>query len=100
MAQGWTPNFLPGVISNASVKPWDAIEKVTDEDAIATARLLASQEGLLVGISSGGTFAAALAVAKTAPQGSTILAMLPDTAERYLSTALFAGINEGTDTLD
>ena len=73
---------------------------MTDEDAIATAQLLARNEGILAGISAGGTFAAALAVARRAPKGSTILTMLADTAERYLSTALFAGINEGTDTVE
>ncbi len=74
--------------------------KVSDDDAVATARLLASKEGLLVGISGGGSFAAALEVAKTAPKGSTILVMLADTAERYLSTPLFADINEGSDVID
>ena len=60
-------------------------------------RALAKNEGIFCGISSGGTFAAALEVAKTAKSGDVILAMLPDTGERYLSTFLFEGINEGTD---
>ena len=63
-----------------------------------TARALATQEGIFCGISSGGTFAAALAVAKELPAGSVVLAMLPDTGERYLSTFLFEGVNEGSDT--
>ncbi|MGH8276950.1 MAG: cysteine synthase A, partial [Steroidobacteraceae bacterium] len=60
-------------------------------------RALARSEGIFCGISSGGTFAAALRVAAEAPQGSVILAMLPDTGERYLSTVLFEGIAEGGD---
>ena len=70
---------------------------VTDEESIATAKSLAHKEGLFVGISCGATFAAALKVAEKAPQGSVILAMLPDTGERYLSTALFEGVLEGSD---
>ena len=70
---------------------------VTDDESIAASRALASKEGIFCGISSGGTFAAALRVAEKAPAGSVILAMLPDTAERYLSTALFEGIAEGSD---
>ncbi len=92
--QGWTPDFIPAVL-NRSVA--DEIIPVADEDAIKTARALSAQEGIFCGISSGATFVAALKVAQKAPQGSVILAMLPDTAERYLSTALFEGINEGTD---
>jgi len=70
---------------------------VTDVQARDTARELSTKEGIFCGISSGGTFAAALEVAKQAKQGDVILAMLPDTGERYLSTFLFEGINEGTD---
>jgi cysteine synthase A len=92
--QGWTPDFVPAVL-NRSVP--DEIIPVTDEEAIQTARNLASKEGIFVGISSGGTFAAALKVAEKAPQGSVILAMLPDTGERYLSTALFEGIPDASD---
>ena len=68
-----------------------------DVEARDTARDLATKEGIFCGISSGGTFAGALKVAKTAPKGSVILAMLPDTGERYFTTILFEGINEGTD---
>jgi cysteine synthase A len=70
---------------------------VTDQEAVETSRALATREGIFCGISSGGTFAAALKVAAEAPQGTVILAMLPDTAERYLSTVLFEGIPEGSD---
>ncbi|MEO8743518.1 MAG: cysteine synthase A, partial [Lysobacteraceae bacterium] len=72
-------------------------ELIDDLTARDTARALAQQEGIFCGLSSGATFAAALAVAKDAEAGSVILAMLPDTGERYLSTFLFEGINEGTD---
>ena len=92
--QGWTPNLIPSVL-NKSVA--DKIVTVTDVQARDTARELATKEGIFCGISSGGTFAAALEVAKQAKQGDVILAMLPDTGERYLSTFLFEGINEGTD---
>ena len=92
--QGWTPDFVPKVL-NAKVA--DRIVPVSDADAIATARLLATQEGIFCGISSGATFTAALTVARDAAPGSVILAMLPDTGERYLSTALAEGINEGSD---
>jgi cysteine synthase len=70
---------------------------VKDAEAIETARSLARSEGIFCGISSGGTFAAASKVAAEAPAGSVILAMLPDTGERYLSTVLFEGIAEGSD---
>ena len=92
--QGWTPNILPAVLNK---KVADKIVTVTDVQARDTARALATQEGIFCGISSGGTFAAALEVAKTAKTGDVILAMLPDTGERYLSTFLFEGVNEGTD---
>jgi cysteine synthase len=92
--QGWTPDFVPKVLKREVA---DRIVPVTDADAIATARALAQKEGIFCGISSGATFAAALTVARDLPPGSVILAMIPDTGERYLSTALFEGINEGSD---
>ena len=92
--QGWTPDFVPGVLDRDVA---DRIVPVDDVTAIATARRLAAEEGLLVGISAGATVAAALEVAKTADEGSVLLAMLPDTGERYLSTVLFEGVNEGSD---
>ena len=92
--QGWTPDFIPDVL-NPGV--FDELVPVTDERAIEVSRQLASQEGIFSGISSGATLAAALEVAGRAPEGSAILAMLPDTGERYLSTPLFEGVNEGSD---
>jgi cysteine synthase A len=93
--QGWTPNLIPGVLDRGV---YDLNLPVTDEEARDTARALATQEGIFCGISSGGTFAAALQVARThAKPGAVILAMLPDTGERYLSTFLFEGISEGSD---
>ena len=92
--QGWTPDFVPRVL-NRSVP--HEILPVTDDEAIAAARRLSRDEGIFCGISSGGTFAGAMKVAEKAPAGSVILAMLPDTGERYLSTPLFEGIPEGSD---
>ena len=92
--QGWTPDFIPKVL-NREVP--HRIVPVADTEAVETARRLSSQEGIFCGISSGGTFAAALKVATEAPPGSVILAMLPDTGERYLSTLLFEGIADGGD---
>ena len=92
--QGWTPDFIPAVLNRAVA---DRLLTVTDTEAIEGARALAKSEGIFCGISSGATFAAAKKVADEAPAGAVILAMLPDTAERYLSTALFEGIAEGSD---
>jgi cysteine synthase A len=94
MLQGWTPDFVPGVL-NREVP--NEIVLVTDADAIHWARELSTREGIFSGISGGGTVAAAMQVADKAPAGSVLLAMIPDTAERYLSTPLFAGIEEGSD---
>ncbi|MGC8521840.1 MAG: cysteine synthase A [Steroidobacteraceae bacterium] len=93
--QGWTPDFLPAVLDREVAH---RTVPVTDAEAIDASRKLARNEGIFCGISSGGTFAAALKVAAEAPAGSVVLAMLPDTAERYLSTPLFEGIPEGGDT--
>lgn len=92
--QGWTPDFVPEVLDR---KVAHRVQTVTDSEAIESSRSLARTEGIFCGISSGGTFAAALRVAAEAADGSVILAMLPDTAERYLSTPLFEGIAEGSD---
>lgn len=92
--QGWTPDFIPAVL-NRDI--YDLIVPVGDVQSRDTARALAVQEGIFCGISGGGTFAAALEVAKTLEPGSVVLAMIPDTGERYLSTFLFEGINEGSD---
>ena len=92
--QGWTPDFVPSVLDRSV---FDEIVLVGDIESRDTARDLATKEGIFCGLSSGATFAAAKKVAEKAPQGSVILAMLPDTGERYLSTILFEGINEGSD---
>jgi cysteine synthase A len=92
--QGWTPDFVPAVLDRTVA---DRIVLVSDTEAMETARALARNEGIFCGISCGGTFAAALKVAHEAPEGAVILAMLPDTGERYLSTALFADLPEGSD---
>ena len=92
--QGWTPDFIPDVL-DPSV--YDEMVTIDDDTAIATARRLAAEEGIFVGISAGATLAAAMQVAESASDGSVLLAMLPDTGERYLSTPLFEGVNEGSD---
>ena len=73
----------------------DEMVPVPGDEAIATAKALAANEGLLVGISGGGTMCVALEVAKKAPKGTVVLAVLPDTGERYLTTPLFASIDAG-----
>ena len=92
--QGWTPDFVPAVLNREVA---DQILGVGDDESIATSRRLAAEEGIFVGISAGATVAAALKVAADAPKGSVLLAMLPDTGERYFSTPLFEGVNEGSD---
>jgi cysteine synthase A len=93
--QGWTPDFIPYVLQEAiDKKLYDDLIPVAGEDGIAWARKLASQEGILTGVSGGSTFAVSHQIAKTAEPGSVILCMLPDTGERYLSTPLFDGIEE------
>jgi cysteine synthase A len=92
--QGWTPDFIPAVL-NRSVP--DRLVTVGDAESIEAARALARKEGIFCGISSGATFAAAVKVAREAGNGAVVLAMLPDTGERYLSTALFEGISDGSD---
>jgi cysteine synthase A len=87
---------MPG---NLDRDVYDVVVPITDDAAIATARELAKREGIFCGISAGATFAAALDVAASAPAGSVILAILPDTGERYLSTALFEGVETGSDVL-
>jgi cysteine synthase len=91
--QGWSPDFIPKITGDAVDSGLiSQIVKITGPDAIRCAKELAAQEGIFVGISSGGTFAGALQVAAEAPDGSNILCMLPDTGERYLSTPLFADV--------
>ena len=91
--QGWTPDFIPKVLEDAPMADiMEELISIPGAEAIKTAKELAAKEGLLTGISGGGTMWAALETAKKAPKGSVILAMLPDTGERYLSTPLFAEI--------
>ena len=94
MIQGWTPDFLPSVLDTTVA---DDIVPVTDVESRDRARDLATKEGIFTGVSGGGTFAAALKVAEKAEKGSVVLAMLPDTGERYMSTFLFEGITEESD---
>jgi len=93
--QGWTPDFVPEVLNR---KIFDINLPVDEVVARDTARRLAKEEGLFVGVSAGATVTAALAFAENAAKDSVILAMLPDTGERYLSTFLFEGVEEGSDT--
>lgn len=94
MIQGWTPDFLPSVLDTSVA---DQIVPVTDVEARDTARDLATKEGIFCGVSAGGTVAAALKVASDAAPGTVLLAMIPDTGERYMSTFLFEGITEESD---
>jgi cysteine synthase A len=97
--QGTSPDFLSKLVNDAvAAKMIDAIAPVNGGDAIRMSRMLATSEGIFAGISSGASVAAALDIAATAPEGSVILCMLPDTGERYLSTPLFEGVpTEMTD---
>ncbi len=91
--QGWTADFIPKLTEDAiAMKLVDQIQPIDGSEAIRLSRELAQKEGIFVGITAGATLAGALAIAKTAPAGTTILAMLPDTGERYLTTPLFAEI--------
>jgi cysteine synthase A len=92
--QGWTPDFVAKLVGDAAeMKLFDRILAIAGPEALRCSKDLAAKEGIFVGISSGGTFAAALKTAAEAEPGSTILCMLPDTGERYLSTPLFADVS-------
>jgi cysteine synthase A len=92
--QGWTPDFIPKLTGDAvDSGTIHKILRIKSPDALSCSRDLAQKEGIFVGITSGATFAGALEVCAEAPNGSTILCMLPDTGERYLSTPLFADIS-------
>lgn len=96
--QGWTPNFIPKVCEDGiNKKIHDEIILVDGKDAMATSLNLAKSEGIFCGTSGGATFWTALELAKKVPKGSTVLAMIPDTAERYLSTPLFEQISADMD---
>ncbi|MEE8445723.1 MAG: pyridoxal-phosphate dependent enzyme [Alphaproteobacteria bacterium] len=91
--QGWSPDFIPKITADAiDAGNIERILTISGADALRCARDLARQEGIFVGISAGGTFAAALRVCEDAPEGATVLCMLPDTGERYLTTPLFAEV--------
>jgi cysteine synthase A len=91
--QGWSPDFIPKLTSDAlDMDLVDRVITISSQQAIQWSKQLAQKEGIFVGISAGASFAAALEVSNGAPKGTTILAMLPDTGERYLSTPLFADI--------
>ncbi len=93
--QGWTPDFIPWVLQEAMDKSYyDELIPIAGSEGIAWSRRLAAEEGIFTGISGGSTFAVSMKLAETAPEGSVILCMLPDTGERYLSTPLFEGVAE------
>src|SRR6185503_1774700 len=96
--QGWTPDFIPWVLQEAVDKKYiDELIPVPGPVAIQWSRKLAQKEGIFTGISGGATVAVAMQVAEKAAPGAVLLAMLPDTGERYLSTPLFEGIVEDMD---
>ena len=96
--QGWTPDFIPYVLQEALDQSfYDELMPVPGPEGIAWSKRLAAEEGIFTGISGGSTFSVAMKVAENAPDGSVILAMLPDTGERYLSSPLFEGIPEEMD---
>ncbi len=91
--QGWSPDFIPKLTGDAvAMGVIDRVLTIATADAMRSSQRLAREEGIFVGISAGGTFAGALQVCEAAPSGSTVLCMLPDTGERYLSTPLFADV--------
>jgi hypothetical protein len=91
--QGWTPDFIPKLTGDAvDMKLITRILSISNDEAMQCSRDLASKEGIFVGITSGAGFAGALRICKEAPKGATVLCMLPDTGERYLSTPLFANV--------
>ncbi len=90
--QGWTPDFIPKITGEVDLSHVHKLLAIPGPDALTCSQDLAKQEGIFCGITSGATFAGALQIAKEAPKGSNILAMLPDTGERYLSTPLFGDV--------
>jgi cysteine synthase A len=93
LMQGWSPDFIPKLTEDAvAMRLVDRILPINGADAVRLARELAQREGIFVGISAGATLAGALQVCASAPDGATVLCMLPDTGERYLSTPLFEGV--------
>ena len=97
--QGWSPDFIPLITGEAvDKKAFDRILTIPGPEAMKWSKALAQQEGIFVGITAGATFAGALQVCKEAGPGATVLCMLPDIGERYLSTPLFGDI--GADMND
>ncbi len=95
LMQGWSPDFIPKLTEDAVAdETIDEILPVSGAEAMRLSRALATEEGIFVGVSAGATLAGAMEIAKKAEKGSTILCMLPDTGERYLSTPLFDDIPE------
>ena len=98
MMQGWTPDFIPKLVEDViSASTIDTLQTIKGGEAVLCSQELATEEGIFVGISAGATLAGALKIAETAPDGSNILCMLPDTGERYLSTPLFGEIEVEMD---
>ena len=96
--QGWTPDFIPNVLQEClDTGGYDKLIPIAGTEGIAWAKKLAQKEGILTGISGGATFAVAMEIARQAKQGSVVLAMLPDTGERYLTTPLFSDIAQDMD---
>ena len=95
LMQGWSPDFIPKLTEDAvTMKTIDKIIPINGDDALRLSKALAQEEGIFVGISSGATLAGAIEVAENAEEGATVLCMLPDTGERYLSTPLFDDVAE------
>ena len=91
--QGWGPDFIPKLTGDAvEMQVIDRVLTIANADAMRCSRELAQKEGIFVGITAGATFAGAVQVCRDAAKGATVLCMLPDTGERYLSTPLFADI--------
>ncbi|MEM9229396.1 MAG: pyridoxal-phosphate dependent enzyme [Pseudomonadota bacterium] len=93
LMQGWSPDFIPKLAEDASAGI-DHFQPVSGAESLQAARDLAAKEGIFCGISGGATFAAALRLSESAPEGAKILAMIPDTGERYMTTVLFDDVDE------
>ncbi|MBC7769786.1 MAG: cysteine synthase A [Phycisphaerales bacterium] len=90
--QGWTPDFIPKLTGDVDMRRVHKVLQIANADAMRCSQQLAAKEGIFVGITSGATFSGAIEIARQAERGANILAMLPDTGERYLSTPLFADV--------
>ena len=98
MIQGWTPDFIPAVLQESiDNKRFDQLVPIDGQAGIDASKMLAQKEGIFTGISGGSTFSVALDIARNVEQGTVILCMLPDTGERYLSSHLSEGVEEGMD---